>query len=156
MFANLYRISDGCWMQCLIVSCDSRYLNFRNQNNFPCGSSILCSTASLKDVIKKWHYNGSPAKVRISISGADCCHKKLHNILLISPSVSLGNKTLFAWASAAQLVLSHDFFEDDFMVLLFKAFDASIAPLYDDLFVASVFVDENPQLSLCWMQPGFS
>ena len=68
----------------------------------------------------------------MSISGAGCCCNKLHNILLISPSVSLGNKTLFAWSSAAQLVLSHDVFKDDLMVLLFKVFDASMAHLYDD------------------------
>ena len=67
----------------------------------------ICSTAPLKDDMKKWYSNGSPAKIQISTSGADCWCNKLHNILLISLSVSLGNKTLFAWASAAQLWSCH-------------------------------------------------
>ena len=106
-------------MQCLIVSFASPSVKFRSQTNLPRGSSILCSTASLKDDMKKRYSNGLPLKVSISTSGADCYHNKLHNILVISPSKSLalGSKVLFAWAFAAQLVLSHDFFGDDLMVL---------------------------------------
>ena len=107
---------------------------------------MLHSTASLKDDMKKWYSNGSPAKVWISTSGADCCCNKLHKILLISPSKYLSNKALFAWASAAQLVLSHDFFEDDLMVLLLKAFDTYIVPLYHDWHFCG--------FNICWWTPA--
>ena len=114
-------------MQCPIVSFPSPSVNFRSRINLPWGSSVFCLTDSLRDNMKKWYSNGSPLKVWITISGADL----LCNILPISPSKSLGNKALSAWASAAYLVLSHVFFENNLMVLLCKAFHASAAPLYD-------------------------
>ena len=117
-FASLYPISDGCWMQCLIVSFASPSANFRSWTNLPRGSSILLSTASLKD---DRYSNGSPAKVWISTYGADCCRNKPRNILLISPLVSLGSEALLAWAYVVQSVLSHDFFKDDLMVMPFQS-----------------------------------
>ena len=111
--------------------------------------------------MKEWYSNGSPLKVLISTSGADCYRNKLHNILLISPSKSLvlGNKAFFAWASAAQLVLSHEFFEDDLMFLISCSKHLMhLFPLYmiTDLSVPSTFVDEHLQLFLYLMQLGIS
>ena len=76
-------------MQCLSISFAFPSVNFRSRTNLPWGSFSLYSTVSLKDGMKEWYSNGSPLKVWISTSGADCYRNKLHNILLISPSKSL-------------------------------------------------------------------